>query len=596
MAEILLPARGNVRETEPRRRGGVAPNAENVPQSQGVRDPGVTIARSRAGEGLEDIGRALAQVGDAQDRAMVRQQKEYDATKTAEAKLAFNRFAAEEFARLRDEDDPSRPEFIEDFGVWLGGKRNAETKVRGGAGLIKSTLDNLPKNVSDTAKNRLRLSLIEATQGFERQAGALSLKEADARAKVAISDIARERASQAQRNPDFVTGILSETDQDLEAFGRKGREQLPAVRAEIIESGIVGLVEKNRIGEARQLFADSAADLSPKDQRRIDRALNEHHREAAREEIVGWFNAQPDPLAAASALRNGRISDERVAALYKSLPPDERSKAFRAAVDDYGKIATLRNQEREEGVRQQKEAHETIVRDFFFDEDMSPGQRTLLLDSVRLSPHIPIRTIQSMDALVRSGGREASFDVEADLAAAETQIRRGEIKSDLDLINAIGKEGWRISIETARTKLIPMIADEQEDVFGDVLRWGRSELGISTGTGLLGDSFKPQVDKAAQFEAAMRRYRKDNPAGDFWAQADRIIGPIKKQASSAVLSALPVIVSAYRNALKSGNADQIGTQRTALITIMVEGSLVSPTDAARADFDPLSIIDKKGQP
>ena len=116
-------------------RGAVRlPDIRSIPSVAPARDPGVTIAQAQP-SGIEDIGAAIMDVSEGQIRAAKRQRKEFDATKTTEAKLAFQRAASEEFLRRRAEDDPSRPEFMADLGKSLGGEIDSATGLRGGGGV-----------------------------------------------------------------------------------------------------------------------------------------------------------------------------------------------------------------------------------------------------------------------------------------------------------------------------------------------------------------------------------------------------------------------------------------------------------------------------
>jgi hypothetical protein len=109
--------------------------------------------------------------------------------------------------------------------------------------------------------------------------------------------------------------------------------------------------------------------------------------------------------------------------------------------------------------------------------------------------------------------------------------------------------------------------------------------------------FKDKANKAAKLRAEMLAWRA-NPnktIKDPMAKSKEITERLLKEGNQSALSRLPVLAEQYRKARASGNATQISNARIGLITVMQEGGLVTPLEAARADFDPLSIIDRPQQ-
>jgi len=69
---------------------------------------------------------------------------------------------------------------------------------------------------------------------------------------------------------------------------------------------------------------------------------------------------------------------------------------------------------------------------------------------------------------------------------------------------------------------------------------------------------------------------------DPMAKSKEITERLLKEGNQSALSRLPVLAEQYRKARASGNATQISNARIGLITVMQEGGLVTPLEAARA--------------
>lgn len=305
--------------------------------------------------------------------------------------------------------------------------------------------------------------------------------------------------------------------------------------------------------------------------------------------VSEWFKSQPNRYEAAQALYDGDISNPRIQQLWDTMSEADRSDIFRLVIDDSSKLLTLQNQEREQRERAESDATKRAIKDFYFDPTLDDVGRAAIFNRVFASPSADASTLQGMETFVREGGQLQ--DIEADVLAAERMIQRGEVQTDAELTQAIGRDDLRISFETMRTRLLPMIEAQSDETFVSVLRWGQAELGIITGAGVLGDIFKDPVDKAAKFEADLRRFKKENPTGDLWGYAEKQVGLLKTQANVAATRTLPIMTTQYREALASGDAETIANTRQALITILIEAGLVDPVQAARSDFDPLTVIE-----
>lgn len=310
---------------------------------------------------------------------------------------------------------------------------------------------------------------------------------------------------------------------------------------------------------------------------------------AAEARALNWLRRQPDIYQAAQDLFDGNVTDPELQDMIDLLPIEARSSAFTATITDLTKLSSFRNLQRTEEDRAATEAAEDAIKEFYFDPDLDTADRQAIFDRLRESPHVTPGAVKGMDEFLREGERRQ--DVDDDVLAAEIEIRQGTILNEVDLVSRMGEEGWRLSADTMRTRLLPMIETQRDDAFKEALAYGKSKLGIPTGTGLLGDMFQDPVNKAAQFEAELREFFKKNPDADLWAFTEQSVKRLESTGNSGAMQALPVMANAYRQALASGDLQKVANARTALIAVMVEGGVIDPVQAARGDFDPLAIID-----
>lgn len=308
--------------------------------------------------------------------------------------------------------------------------------------------------------------------------------------------------------------------------------------------------------------------------------------------IRNWFSQQPDRLVAAQQLYDGRLPDKGLQKVYDQLSPEDRQKVFESVVNESSKLLTIKEQIRQDEERQGQQSAQEAMKSFYAD-GMTTADRYDLFQRLRHSPYVDPNQTRAMEQYLREGGQMQ--DVSSDVTAAEAAIRRGDISSLEQLTSEIGASGWHISFDTIR-RLNGMIETHQGGSFRDVLNWGQSELGIASGAGLLGDVFKDPIDKAAQFEAQLRRFQHENPDAkpeQLWAEAEKIVTRLKSQGNAGALEALPVLVNNYRKALGEGDPEKIANARTALTQVMITGGLVDPLTAAGENFDPLALIESR---
>jgi len=271
MAGITLPSRTGSGAGR-RRRGIQLPGVDDVQQVRQTDDPGVRVPQgafggsdlSVAGAGIGSFADSMRVASEKAKKEAERQQREFEATKSTEALLAFEDETSKEYQRRQTEDDPSRPGFMPDFEADLGKRSEA-------------AIAKLPPEVSEEARQRLRLRLTDTSQGYVRSAGALSVQAGEGKALTAIEKQINTRSAQAARDPDLVEALLTVLEGDLEPFAgalRPGAEEKAhgTGRSSIILSSVAGFVEQNRYGDAEAMLASGKydADLNPADR---DRAM-----------------------------------------------------------------------------------------------------------------------------------------------------------------------------------------------------------------------------------------------------------------------------------------------------------------------------------
>lgn len=312
--------------------------------------------------------------------------------------------------------------------------------------------------------------------------------------------------------------------------------------------------------------------------------------------VRGWAKTQPDRYAAAEALYSGNIPDPELRALYNSLTPQARSSLFSGVLTEQSKLATISNANREAARAAQRDAAEANVKRFFFDPSVTPEQRQDALAWARMSQHVDEQVVRRMEDFVMSGGRDASRDKASDVLALERAVRNNEVSSDVQAIDYAAKKGLTVSLETMRTRIIPLLESKTDKLFEDAITWGESELGYDKSAAASGlQIFADKADKAAKFRADMLNWRRDNKGGDPWSQAKEVVGRLSKQGNAGAAKVIPTLVQQYRQALTTGNAAAIGSARTALTSTMIEAGYVDPLKAASENFDPIKVIEQLQQ-
>ncbi len=308
--------------------------------------------------------------------------------------------------------------------------------------------------------------------------------------------------------------------------------------------------------------------------------------------ITQWVRRQTDRYAAVQAIYDGKMPTPSLQKMYDLLPPKSQASIASGLTTVNSRLATLANQQRLEGEREAKNAADAEVRRFYFDDELEFEARQALFEKLSINPHVTATALKGMQDFILEGGPNLGLDNEPDVLEARHEIQMGRIRTDNEFLEALGKFDWRISAETIRKTLSPMIEAQQDELFTDALQWGQSELGVITNAGVMGDFLKDPIDKSAKLEAALRRFRRDTPKGDIWKEAERQVERLKKQGNLAATKNIPSLAQSLRDANASGDASRIAMARTALIFMLVEAGMVGGIEAARQNFNPLALIDE----
>ena len=228
-----------------RRRGVRLPDAGDVPQVRGTRDPGLRVPDfARFAGGLGDIGAGLSDLGAGMRVAADRQQKRHDFNKTTSGLLDVEDSAMDLFLESQRKADNGQAPinqsgFLKGFDARLDAL--AEKAVTG--------LDG----VSEEAVERFRLNVRETLQGISDSAGRLVLQASNEEADENVHRIISRGAAQADRDPDFVDSILAQVKDRL-------GEDNPKARQDIILASIRGLVRAKRFLDAELLLTSGKYD------------------------------------------------------------------------------------------------------------------------------------------------------------------------------------------------------------------------------------------------------------------------------------------------------------------------------------------------
>lgn len=265
---LPIPTRSMART--PARRVAVTPQAIDVTQKRPESDPGVNVpagAFGGAGEALTEVGKGLEQASDQMFVVAERQQKRFDATKTAEAEIKFKNWAAEELRRRSVEGDPTSPTFMKDHGTTLGITSDPEGNVNLSGGYADEVLKSLPAGVSKSARERLRITLLGAGSDSRNSAGKMHIDAAQKASVSAITELAKQAASQARQDPTNVEKILKQLelataqfDKTLEPDAEK-KVRL-ANKAVVVYGAIDAYAEAGMEKEAKALAAKYAGEFT----------------------------------------------------------------------------------------------------------------------------------------------------------------------------------------------------------------------------------------------------------------------------------------------------------------------------------------------
>lgn len=259
-----------------RRRGRGVPTIEDVQtvRMQAERAPRVPDVSGTIG----DAGRAVQAFGANIAQAAERQQKEYDAIKTTEIEIEFDRVRGEELLRIQKEGDPADPKFGETF-------RGALEKRRG------ELLGKLPQGISAHAREMLGLTLDGKLNSSAREADRYAI---DQSRKKSIDLLGAQRntwSAQAAREPDRLEDILADAGRSHENFaGALGpdrhRDEQAKTRRAIIEASLNSRIDSGRFDEVSQILGSGAydADLTEQSREQLRNGMDRAQRQLLAQE------------------------------------------------------------------------------------------------------------------------------------------------------------------------------------------------------------------------------------------------------------------------------------------------------------------------
>lgn len=270
---ITLPSRSPAASSE-RQTGRRSIPLPKPPAPIGIRrDPGLSVP-SPVSTGLVELGRGVQAVGEGIQRAVDRQQKLFDETLTTDTLISSeNRWNAEFIGRR---DQVSNPDFVNNWDEWLDND-------------IEKTLGSLPEGMKPLAREALRRRMLQSAQPLRNHAGLLHLDALEQGGIAAADRLINQRGAQAERDPDSLPFLLSETKKELDplvaglspAQRRAKQEDAPS---ELIKSALIGLVRRDRLMDAETELASGKYDeqLSRTDRASVLTAIEAQRRENVR--------------------------------------------------------------------------------------------------------------------------------------------------------------------------------------------------------------------------------------------------------------------------------------------------------------------------
>jgi|GEM_PF-2257935 len=223
------------------------PSAVNI-QTVGIRrDPGLRVPNTATtGAALVQAGQFLGGVVDAVYEQEQQQKKKFDASVIAEATLAADKRASDEYQRVLLEEDASSPDFIKKQEEWLQ-KRNQEI------------LANLPPEVSEAARQDLQFKLAQDANTWAIQYTEDSVVALDRRSKSAFEGVVAKYEAMASRDPARMTDILAMANDELDSFRGTMKadtesEAFKASQGNIINATFDSLIAKGEYGRAKEII------------------------------------------------------------------------------------------------------------------------------------------------------------------------------------------------------------------------------------------------------------------------------------------------------------------------------------------------------
>lgn len=515
------------------------PGAANVPEVGTPSPPNISYPDTFAAnlKSALSIYETGSDIATAIEKKALEQQKRLDATYTSKAEDDLLQFHGQEFEKAQMADNTADPKWASSYT-----QRIAER--------AQQNLAGLNEEVSPAARAEVAQKLQHHVIQFSNQAYKVQLDSQKDVANGVLKDSFDTFGAQAISNPEAVDAILINASRRLEQY----RGAIP-IKDEV----------KWR-DEGKSLIIQGA--------------------------VQGFFNRTNDRLAAAEAVLNGdirSIAGDRMQELWDTLSKKDRDALATKVVQAQSQLSTARQAERAEQDRRGKLAADAEVKRLILDPEVTPDDRAAGVSRMRTNPYVSPDTAKALDKFVREGGKE---DIEAHVFAAEREIRNGRIRTDDQLIEAMGRDRWQLSIETLRKRLVPMIETHQEKTFTDVLEWGRAQLGINKESGIAARLSPSTVDKDKLLEAQLRDYRQRDKGGDLWSFGRKAVEDVQKTVVSTAERSIPSLAAQYRRAVQQKDRSAISLAHQALTSTLVEAGWATPGEAARSDFDPLAVIDK----
>jgi hypothetical protein len=461
------------------------------------------------------------------------------------------------------------------------------------------------KSEASAAASKMQLELAELEDDALRNPNMSQAEEQYRRQSQIIVEKYKTSMSNTLARRAFGSAAVKAQTKALLSFLKQNNERVveaaKANLAETVQQDVnVASDPSKSVTARRESFVNALIDIQTSEPdlgaEEVRERIEKLYEDTAQSTLLNQVNRpDADAAAIATAFRNGTSTDPMIQAVRGNLSAIQID-AIATAIEK----TAARNAKRDNDARKSKDAaskenDEEIARQILFG-DAPQQDKADLFEGIKDSTHIPVGTLRTIENYLAGG---AQVDNKEDVLEVARLIRSGEITTDAQLIEKLGDEGLEITFNTVRTELLPLITTKTDRAFSQALDWGEATLGYvkSAGAGGLGKLFADKANKAAKLRAEMLAWRADpkKTIKDPMAKAKEITERLLKEGNQSALSQLPVLAENYRKALASGNATRISNARIGLITAMQTGGLVTPLEGARADFDPLTIIDRPQQ-